>query len=1286
MNDIPESGNASIDDLVAEVVDQFMERVHRGECPRIEDYAERHPEAAELLRQILPALQVLQPPSEEASAKASAEGSAGQGGTLGDFRIQREVGRGGMGVVYEAEQISLGRRVALKVLPFAATLDPRQLQRFHNEARAAASLHHEHIVPVFAVGQERGVHFFAMQFIEGRTMANLITQERHASVAPGANEPTAAPGIPAADTAPIAGTTTAKPRHDAAFFRQVAEWGIQAAEALEHAHSLGIVHRDIKPGNLMIDGHGQLWIADFGLARRAADSDLTMSGDLLGTLRYMSPEQALAKHDLVDHRSDVYSLGATLYELLTLQTAVAGKDRQEILQHLTQTEAVSLRHHDRGIPADLETIVLKTLAKEPDGRYATAKELADDLRRFLASEPVRARRPSLRHRLAKWGQRNRPAVIAATVAAFAVTTVLGAAAGFEYQVEQNRSALEQEKFQDRLDQLTKEMQRHFDVVAKRQQEIHSKLAHPIKVCELLSNIDGWQETLAKARVGWKNAMSLAASNDDVLTEELAQRLQQVDQQLQADEADWKVAKKLDDIRMEEAVWVDGESKVKQAAPIYEQFFRDVGFDWKTSTPAEIAAKIQQARLRYVLVAGLDAWCFNSKDNRVQHAETARLADPDPWRDQVREEKNWNDLRTLEKLAKEVDLGSQSPQIVIRLAGLIQKNRGDATPLLRSALFSYPQDFWLHFNLGNWLQNPDQEIGCFQAALALRPTSMEVHNNLALALRDKKDLDGAIRHFRKAVELDPTNAFAHVNLGKALGDKREFAGALRHLRKAVDLDPNSAGAHRRLGALLCKMKDFRNAMACYQKALDLEPNSARAHDGIGNVLSDQNDLDGAIEHYRIALKQDPSLAFVYSNLGFALQDKKDLKGAIENFQISLKLKPNSAKAHTNMGRALAANSDLKRALFHYEKALELDPDLAMAHNNLGNLLVRKKDIDGAIRHFRKAIDLDANFPLAHYNLARALRAENDLDGAMTHYRKALALDLNYVDAHIGLGALLAVRKDLDGAISYFRKAVELAPSNVNARDNLVGALLEGKNFEVVISYFRETLKLNPDDAYALCHLGCAMKQMGHFAEALNYLRQGHKLGSKQPGWRLPSGFWVEECEFFAKLDAKVPAVLNGEYRTTSPERWLDFLELSEHKAAGIPKESNLAKLPQEQRDAWHKVTSDVRQLRKLALGKFNETSRLSGALTAKKREQVHEVQFHASKTYVIDLESNIFDTFLRLEDAQGLELDKNDDVSPGNLNSRLIFTAQKTGPYRLVATAFDPSGTGPYTLTIREFFK
>ncbi|HZT79275.1 MAG TPA: serine/threonine-protein kinase, partial [Gemmataceae bacterium] len=453
MNTAPQAA-APDDPRLAAALDDYLAALRRGEAVDRQALLARYPDLAGELRECLDCLDLIEQAARPApQGPARADGMTA--GVLGDFRLLREVGRGGMGVVYEAEQVSLGRRVALKVLPFAATLDPRQLQRFHNEARAAASLHHEHIVPVYAVGCERGVHFYAMQFIDGRTLADLVAELRRAAVpdtaaaSPGAEggadfvlgagrpfppEPTGpytppppAPGAPTAPgvTPPAAGLSTARPGQDAAFFRRAAEWGIQAAEALEHAHALGVIHRDVKPSNLLIDGQGRLWVTDFGLAQVQADSGLTMTGDLVGTLRYMSPEQALARRGLTDHRTDVYSLGVTLYELLALRPAFLGSDRQELLHQIASEEPVAPRRLSRGVPRDLETIVLKAMAKEPGERYQAAQELADDLRRFLNDEPIRARRPTVVQRLRKWIRRHR-AVVGTAAAGFLVALAVAA--------------------------------------------------------------------------------------------------------------------------------------------------------------------------------------------------------------------------------------------------------------------------------------------------------------------------------------------------------------------------------------------------------------------------------------------------------------------------------------------------------------------------------------------------------------------------------------------------------------------------------------------------------------------------------------------------------------------------------------------------------------------------------------------------------------------------------------------------------------------------------------------
>lgn len=455
----PPSGSAAGDALddprVAEVVQSYLNELERGARPDREAYLRRFPELAGAVGQCLDGLDLVRASAPRSSVGGQRRGPWEQSSEftpreLGDFQILRELGRGGMGVVYEAVQLSLGRRVALKVLPFAATFDSRQLQRFKNEAQAAALLHHTNIVPVYAVGSERGVHFYAMQLIEGQSLAVLLRQLRKqagvsraggewrsAASAVSQSDPDATDlylgeGLPAGahvsstrlpgladasrSTASASLSITAKAsRGGDTYFHKVARLVAQAAEALDHAHQLGIVHRDIKPANLLVNATGTLWIADFGLAQFQTDTGLTRTGDVLGTFRYMSPEMAAGQKTAVDHRTDIYSLGATFYEMLTLQPVFGGETRQELLYQILHDEPRAPRTIDRAVPVELETIVLKALRKVPAERYATAGEFADDIRRFLDNRPILARPPSAIDRLRKWSRRHPSAVAAAAV-------------------------------------------------------------------------------------------------------------------------------------------------------------------------------------------------------------------------------------------------------------------------------------------------------------------------------------------------------------------------------------------------------------------------------------------------------------------------------------------------------------------------------------------------------------------------------------------------------------------------------------------------------------------------------------------------------------------------------------------------------------------------------------------------------------------------------------------------------------------------------------------------------
>jgi WD40 repeat protein/serine/threonine protein kinase len=425
-------------DLVARVVEEYFERARRGEHPQLEEFVERYPEISDLLRTVIPGLQAAEQPDAAAHGNAAAQRHK----QIGDFRILRQIGRGGMGIVYEAEQISMNRWVALKVLPLAGLVDELKIRRFQNEVRAVAALDHPNIVSVYMVGEERGVHYYAMQLIRGRSLSDVISSLRHvraegkqfdgSTVSQVTNrsvidngaeleaDATMAADVPQAEShddataetvdafATTNRTTSSSIPHSTRreYFRSVASLGIQAATALQHAHDQGVVHRDIKPANLLLDGSAKLYVTDFGLARVESDVGVTMTGDLVGTLRYMAPEQALAKRVVVDHRADVYSLAVTLYELLTLRPAYVAEDRQQLLKQIAFEDPTMLRRIDREIPAELETIVHKAMSKDMDQRYASAQELANDLQLYLDNRPINAKPPTVVEVIGKWTRRN----------------------------------------------------------------------------------------------------------------------------------------------------------------------------------------------------------------------------------------------------------------------------------------------------------------------------------------------------------------------------------------------------------------------------------------------------------------------------------------------------------------------------------------------------------------------------------------------------------------------------------------------------------------------------------------------------------------------------------------------------------------------------------------------------------------------------------------------------------------------------------------------------------------
>ena len=458
-------------DPVELLVDEFLDRYRRGEQPSLSALAGEHPEHAERIRSLIPAMLLLEAfgPGIEMGPRSGPSASLGRmPQRLGDYLLLRPIGSGGMGVVYEAIQESLGRHVALKTVNGQPSDDATRLERFRREALAAARLQHAHIVPVFGIGEHEGLHFYTMQFIRGHGLDSVLREVDRLRRDPAAQGsvtdrpdgrdlerslardlrsgsflPHSALGSDAArDHEPASSIARAdRPvlsgHAEDRYHRSVAWLGVQVAEALHYAHQQGVLHRDIKPSNLLLDGQGHVWVTDFGLAKTDDGDELTRTGDVVGTLRYMAPERF---NGWSDPRSDVFALGATLYELLTFRPAFAESDRIRLVDRLMHGSPAPLRQLDRRFPRDLETIVLKALANAPGERYATARQMAEDLRLFLAGRPILARRSGSIERTWRWCRRNPAVAAAAVVVAGSLTAALGIS--LTYGEKQARAARE----------------------------------------------------------------------------------------------------------------------------------------------------------------------------------------------------------------------------------------------------------------------------------------------------------------------------------------------------------------------------------------------------------------------------------------------------------------------------------------------------------------------------------------------------------------------------------------------------------------------------------------------------------------------------------------------------------------------------------------------------------------------------------------------------------------------------------------------------------------------------
>jgi len=899
---------------------------------------------------------------------------------IGEFRIQREIGRGGMGIVFEAYQPSIDRRVALKVLPSALVASRKSIARFENEAKAAGRLQHPNIVRVHGRGVDAGVPYFIMELVEGETLAQVLLARRERE------QKTPAHG---AGTSSEAGFRS--PVVDLRTCLKVGEAFAGVADGLQHAHERGVIHRDLKPSNLLLDAEGQLRILDFGLARLAGEEGLTGSGELLGTPLYMSPEQAAARRVDVDHRTDIYSLGATLFEVLAGEPPFRGRDNRDTISQIISREPPHLRRMNPRIPRSIETIVHKCLAKSPSGRYGTSEALAQDLRRFVRGDPIEARPPAAVERWARAAWRVRWQLAAAGfLALFCV------ASGLLYRQRMRDEA-------NRLESLYR---------------------------------DGVVSAVTKIQLGRPIDRRSAAERPIVASQAAEEGGLLIDLAF-AEDVEIPPPEVLDPV--EEAA-----ADLEKAAAIFPNrpdahYHRAVALHMLDRDPeaVESLSRALEASSSFVPAAALLASIREGAPSAAgadpgapgigTSAGTGAATDVASWR------AAW--LRGHRAAARR-DWKSAAEAYTV----LIERQQAAQETYLGAAIEA---------RLGRgraWLEagSLDHALVDFGAASALWPELPGPALLLAKTYLKKGDSSRA-EDIIEAVVARAGDAGATASGDAALRVVQLYASLHEH-EKALFWSaraPASPARERMRAQLLLRLPGKRvEALAAAQEAVRLDSKDPSCREALGCALLFEKDLDAARAEFEEALRLDPRLATARKNLARVFLQEGEPQKAEAEAREAIPIDPLDPWAHTILGEALRRQKKPAEAIEAHNKAIEIDPKEPAFHHNLGLVHEAAGNPRPALAEFRRAAEIDPALPARFVKTGKLLATRmRDFRGAVEEYEKAIALDPNNLAARYNSMLARKAAGDVEGARASALRSLEIieAKPAIRSQNRAVAAM-------------------------------------------------------------------------------------------------------------------------------------------------------------------------------------------------------------------------------------------------------
>ena len=865
---------------------------------------------------------------------------------FGRYSIVSEIGQGGMGKIYKVYDVRLDRHVALKMLISEGS--EINVQRFLREAKASAQLKHPNIVPVYDVGSEEGRYFFTMDFIEGESLHALIRK----------------------------GTLT---------IRQIVEIMIKVGDAIQYAHRQGIVHRDIKPGNIMIDVHQEPKIMDFGLAKVSKESQkLSQSGMIIGTAQYMPPEQAEGRINSIDERSDIYSLGALLYEMLTGRPPFWGNSFSQILYQVIHKDPIPPSTLKKNIPRGLENICLKAMEKRKSRRYQSAASWVDDLVRFQRGETVEAEKNIVWNKAIRKIKRNKGVSISAGLFfAFLIFMMAGISIWGEVQKrsrmellrKEARKSLEQARSAESLEKkYEKDLRRHRNqsIPDGLRREIEHSLLHYLKAHSLLDRafaLESENLEVRKELYKIEKEMGLLGllGRDYILSQIFFERCKRLGSK---DEAE-KLLESVE--RRRQSVQKDRSDRVNEIMEEVKKTPPDKGMLEEYIT--EIL-KMSGRETTLVLLGHLRSGEFWQR--RIAIDALGKLGDTYTTLD-GKDPCEW----LIERLKKiDVEKNAEEAELLIWALGRLRDPR--ANRATHDARWKAGQNsaLWAKTNIPyGWIPMSDEEAGMGML------TAKEYFERGVMKFQ-KGDLNGAWSDFTDAVKRDSRYAQAYNARGNV------------HLVKG-NLD---------------------EAIAEYTQAIRVDPNYSNGYANRGNARLQKEDLDGAIADYTQAISMEPKDASVYNNRGMAYQFKGEIQKAIQDYHSAIALLPNDFEAYNKLGAVHMEIGELRKAVLYYSRSIEINPYKASVYNNRAIARDRMGDWEGAIVDLNHSIGLSPREPGSYVNRGMIQASKGRLENAISDYNQAISLDPTGASAYFHRGNAYEKQKNLEQALSDYTKAI------------------------------------------------------------------------------------------------------------------------------------------------------------------------------------------------------------------------------------------------------------------------